>query len=186
MDLREQEARKYQNIWAEPWYRNISPGFNVAPEAMKVCGMSAGDTLTDYGCGTGRAAKFFKDHGMWVCGVDICSEALEERLDLFIPACLWDLPSETPLTDWSFSADVLEHIPTEQLPKVISGIMDHTYEGGFLQVAHTPHQDLHLSVFPNEWWTEFLGARLPGFEVASATTYRSTYVWRINGQRRSD
>ena len=177
MDLREQEAKKYSGIWAEPWYRNVSPGLNVAPAALAACGMVAGETLTDYGCGTGRAAKFFKDKGMWVCGVDICPEALEENLYLFIHGCLWDLPPEVPITDWAFSADVLEHIPTRYLGSVVDSILAHTNKGGFIQVAHTPHQDLHLSVFPHEWWVVFLGARLPGFRVVSATTYRSAYAF---------
>jgi SAM-dependent methyltransferase len=178
MESIEQERLKYSHIWAQPWYRKISPGFNVAHEALGNCGMKAGETLTDYGCGTGRAGKFFRDNGLWVCGIDICREALEETLDRFIQGCLWELPPEFPITDWAFCADVLEHIPTNYLEVVVWEILNHTRKGGFLKVAHFPNDDLHLSVYPNKWWIEFLSARLPGFKPLKPKANTSTYLFK--------
>jgi SAM-dependent methyltransferase len=185
---KQEELEKYAKTWAVEQYRKISPGLNVAPEAFTVLrdiGLKRRDTLTDYGCGTGRAGKFFMKEGLWVCGIDICPGALEEQLDKFIPGALWDLPPETPTTDWAFCVDVLEHLPEETLATTIKGIVGHTRKGGFFQVAHFPSefqgQQLHLTIKPNAWWVEFLKDRLPGFQNYRTDDRRSVYIFKAVG-----
>lgn len=187
LSIASKEASKYAQAWGSKQYRRISPGLNVALEALtffKSAGLRPpGDTLIDYGCGTGRAAKFFMENGLKACGIDICAAALEEQLDAFIEAPLWDLPFDAPFTDFAFCVDVLEHIPEQKLEMTVWGIKTHTRKAGFIQVAHFPHefegQELHLTIKPNEWWVKFLQDKLPGFTVYRGDPRRSIYTFRV-------
>jgi hypothetical protein len=94
--------------------------------------------------------------------MDICEDAVEEILDLFIEGNLWRLPKDFPVTDWAFCADVLEHIPEIHLTDCLVNILNHTRIGGFIQVPHTISEHnghtLHLIVKPYGWWLDKLSA----------------------------
>lgn len=157
--LYERERDKYQAMWAHDSYRVRSPGAEHVVDAILKLGIERGDALVDFGCGTGRATKVLKDHGVHAWGVDIAPNALEVDLGgCFIEACLWDLPSLK--TDWAFCCDVMEHIPTEKVDAVLSGIAKvHGLRGAYFAID-TDRDDmgqligatLHLTVRPVDWW----------------------------------
>lgn len=164
------ERAKYERMWAEASYRQWSPGEAVAEEAFRRCGMAYGETLYDAGCGTGRAARKFRDMGLHVEMLDIADNAPGVELP-FHRVCLWALPGLEPF-DWVFSADVLEHIPTERVPATLDGLARLATKGGFLQIALFEDsfgarigETLHLTVKPAAWW---LDAIAPYFAIRDA------------------
>ncbi len=171
--LAEEERTKYQAMWARPEYRRYSPGEDLVGTAIEALGMRPGESVIDYGCGTGRAAKKFEHKGFIVRCVDFVAEALETDVP-FSAHCLWDLPvmasegtqkSTTFLgpSDWAFCTDVMEHIPTEMVGAVLAGIADRTRSAAFFQISTVPDgfgrligKVLHLTVRPAGWWANRL------------------------------
>ena len=122
--------------------------------------MTTYDTVIDFGCGTGRAAKKFEEQDFPVVGVDFVRAALETEI-AFVEACLWDMPSFK--ADWGFCTDVMEHIPPEKVPDVLEQIHARTKKGCFFQIALTKDsfgdrigERLHLTVQSLDWWTDEL------------------------------
>ncbi len=159
MTLTEQERAKYRKTWDIKEYRNVSPGMRHLNEALKWMNPEHGSSITDWGCGAGRAGDEMAMRGYDVRLVDIASNAYLGRLP-FVEACLWELPEDMPATDYGFCADVMEHIPTEHVDDVLAGIAKRTTKKCYFQIAlfadshFTNSGPLHLSVFPGEWWQD--------------------------------
>jgi 2-polyprenyl-3-methyl-5-hydroxy-6-metoxy-1,4-benzoquinol methylase len=148
------ERTKYERMWSQPEYRRNSPGLNAAPAAFHALAMRAGRSLTDYGCGEGRALDWFRGRGIHAKGVDIVAL----RPDV-TEACLWDLPAGLGEADYAYCADVMEHLPEQHVPTVLRAIGDRTREAGYFTVATVPcklgrrhGETLHLTVRPRVWW----------------------------------
>lgn len=162
MSLSEQEREKYEKAWALDKYRDYSPGEHLVERAIADLGMTSFETVIDFGCGTGRAAKKFQDLDFSVLGVDFVPDAVETDI-AFKEACLWDLP--VLKADWGFCTDVMEHIPTEKVSDVLDGIRRSTAKGAFFQIALTKDsfgdrigERLHLTVKPTDWWIDQLSS----------------------------
>ena len=154
------EKAKYQEIWTHDAYRKDAPGESFVYRAVKALHMYEGDTVIDYGCGTGRGAKRFQDFGMQVTGVDFAPNALETEIP-FIESCLWDLPDIE--SDFAYCTDVMEHIPPEKVPDVIEGIAKRTSRGAFFNIATREDnlgrligRKLHMTVMTAEAWRQVL------------------------------
>jgi 2-polyprenyl-3-methyl-5-hydroxy-6-metoxy-1,4-benzoquinol methylase len=117
-----------------------------------------GDTLLDFGCGTGAQTQLFAEHFRRVLGVDITESSLVEAAPRVQAGATsaglvcYDgasLPVRTGAVDLAISFEVLEHVrdeaaALEELARVLR-------PGGMLA----------LSV-PNKWWIfETHGAALP-------------------------
>lgn len=181
--LAAEEREKYEAIWRVPDYRYSSPGERHAALALSEFPWQDGDTLMDFGCGSGRAAgRMDGRHGdgtLRVWGCDIAHNCLDAGIapgGRFRTACLWDLPADFPVTDWGTCFDVMEHIPTERVDDVLRGIWDHVRKGVFFSICLVDdsfgpkflNKPLHLTVMPVTWWTERLQALQP----------TSTHIWR--------
>jgi SAM-dependent methyltransferase len=157
MTLVESERHKYQTVWCDDQYRVVSPGMRHLESALEWMMPEDGASFTDWGCGTGRAAEQLAARGFGVQLVDIASNAYNGALP-FCEACLWDLPESVQATDYGFCTDVLEHIPTDKVDEVFSGIAARTLKKCYFQIAlfHDSHftqaGTLHLSVFKPDWW----------------------------------
>lgn len=136
--------------------------------------MAAGDSLIDYGCGTGRALTLFQGWGLSVRGVDIAKNCLDSDLP-FIRACLWDMPELS--SKWAYCTDVMEHIPEEKVDSVLAQIAERC-EGAFFQIAMRPDssgmliigEQLHLTVRDINWWERALKKHWPSVEMKDLTT----------------
>ena len=158
------ERDKYRRMWSLPDYRRWSPGEHCATLAIAMLAMKAGDSVTDFGCGTGRACAVFQQHGLIVHAIDHADNCLDP--DIRVPlesACLWDLPLG-PVTDFGFCADVMEHIPPAHVGDVLSGIAARLRRAVFFRISTVPDscgrligERLHLTVQPAEWWVERVG-----------------------------
>ena len=71
------EREKYARMWAEPTYRQWSPGEASVEKFLSGVRWAPGDTVVDLGCGTGRAGLALAAKGLGVVLVDCCQEAVE-------------------------------------------------------------------------------------------------------------
>jgi SAM-dependent methyltransferase len=161
--LEQREADKYRLMWEQPNYRDWSPGLDNVERAMVTLGISANDSLTDFGCGAGQATLAFRAHGVKAIGIDIARNATDEggEEDWFFEACLWRLPPI--VSDCGLCCDVMEHIPPKKIDDVLSGIARGVKRGAYFAIDSVPDrlgliigQPLHLTVRPPAWWKEQL------------------------------
>lgn len=182
MNLLQVERTKYQRMWAHPVYRTASQGARAATEVLAMLDAKPGQSITDYGSGSGRAAVIFEDFGLDVRCVDIAENANESTLPVTI-APLWDLPDEVLPSDWCFCCDVLEHLPEEMVDAALAGIAARTRLGGFLQPAMKEDscgvcigETLHLTVKPALWWYKAAARHFPRIEVVKTKAARK---WQL-------
>lgn len=161
--LEQREREKYQEVWKHDIYRKCAPGESLVGNAFLEMGMAEGDSIIDFGCGTGRAAAAFKKWlHMQVTCVDHAENCLDPGIDLpLIVACLWDLPEMS--AQWGFCTDVMEHIPTEKVDAVLENIAKSCTQGCFFQIATRNDslgaivgRKLHMTVIPAKAWYDVL------------------------------
>lgn len=152
------EREKYVAIWQREEYRRVSPGMIESDRAWQVCGIRSGATLIDFGSGPARATKWFEDRGVDVVAVDFAPNARETDVP-FVEACLWDMPDALPPADFGYCCDVMEHIPTEKVWEVLSGIAARVKKAAYFRIATRPDKmgrligrPLHLTINRGEWW----------------------------------
>ncbi len=165
MNQAEHEREKYERMWGVPAYRNFSPGEKLVSDAIRELDIQSGDSVIDFGCGTGRPAMQFQSAGVHVTAVDHVTNCLDENvIDRvnFVQSNLWQLPPDLK-ADFGFCTDVMEHIPTNRVHDVLSEIKRTTRAGVFFQIATFPDgmgrrigETLHLTVRPPQWWEDTL------------------------------
>ena len=151
------ECEKYKALWTMESYRAYSPGEHVADLFVNIAQPKLGETVLDLGCGTGRGGKRVKKlSGCEVLYVDFADNCLDDGEPVHA-----DLTDSIPVTgDYAFCCDVMEHIPTDDVDKVLANVCK-SAPRSFFQIALEPDsmgaligQQLHLSVFPASWWME--------------------------------
>jgi hypothetical protein len=156
------EKDKYRQMWTFDNYREVSPGESVASTFVDLSGIDAGQSVIDFGCGTGRGGKRIRDlTGASVMLVDFAENCLDQNIDL--PFRLHDLTQPLNLhSEYGFCTDVLEHIPTDDVPKVLDTLFG-SCMNVFLQISLVDdvmgaliNEPLHLTVKPYGWWVETL------------------------------
>lgn len=162
--LEERERAKYEAMWALDVYRKDAPGEGMVAEAIRELGLLPGDTVIDFGCGTGRASARLQSLGLQMKAIDFAANCLDVDVDVdFVHACLWELPDMQ--ADWGYCTDVMEHIPSEKVQTVIEGIATRCRKGAFFNIATRPDslgsrigQKLHMTVMDAENWAILLRA----------------------------
>lgn len=94
----------------------------MAKSFMEIFGINRSSTVLDFGCARGYFVKALRQHRVRAFGVDISEWAIkncDEDVVSFVSNKLEDL---LPQFDYIFSKDVFEHIPTEQLTKILENI----------------------------------------------------------------
>jgi SAM-dependent methyltransferase len=176
------ERQKYQKMWMNPNYGRASPGENGAPVFAAVA--KPDGLVVDFGCGTGRGAKAIQD--LTCCEVllvDFTDNCRNKDL-MHLPFVQWDLTKPMPFrAPYGYCADVMEHIPTDDVAKVIANIMG-AADRVFFQISTIPDtfgatigHRLHLTVKHHEWWAErFAGYRIEWQEESDV--YSCFYIKR--------
>lgn len=186
MDSYESEKEKYDTMHRVPGY---SPGPGIAHVRTARRYMNPGDSVIDFGCGTGDAAQAFLDSGHDIQAVDISDQGLRHTLrDRFYQTSLIDLPELLRPAKWGFCCDVLEHLPTEWVDRSLLE-MSRKVENCFFSICGKTDswgerigKVLHLTVKPVEWW----GGRLRGYwtDVNLIEDTGSTFIFVAKGAKR--
>lgn len=168
------EKEKYDKLWNSfPDYRQNSAADLLTPVFIDFFKdqMQPGDSVIDFGCGTGRAATPLLKKNLKVSLIDFCENCLDSDIFLltldfghslrFTQACLWDLPSTLEKAEWMICLDVLEHIPEEKVDRTLMQMASHMKKGGLLSIAlFDDHhgkdisETLHVCVKTRQWWQE--------------------------------
>jgi hypothetical protein len=154
-DLSERE--KYALMWEFDSYREVAPGEHVVDTFLEL--VKPDGLIIDFGCGTGRASISLSDKGHTVYLVDFTSNCRDDEA-LCLPFLEWDLNHPCPLAaPYGFCTDVMEHIPTTDVPGVIKNIMA-SAKTVFFQISTVPDVSgamigtpLHLTVQSHDWWS---------------------------------
>ena len=158
----DQERVKYERMHAVPGY---SPGPGLGHVHKLIARLKEGDSIIDFGCGTGDAAMKMHELGFQVYLVDIAHNAIRQgvkealRDRIFITA-LHALPAALPRCTWGFCTDVMEHLP-EAWVQLSLKAMREKVDNVFFTISGTPDgwgkkigEVLHLTVKSREWWME--------------------------------
>ena len=149
------EKEKYQLMWNIPSYRYTAPGEYVVDTFLEVAKPKG--TVIDFGCGTGRAGIKLSET-CDVTLVDFTDNCRDEEA-LHLPFVQADLSVNIPVNaEYGFCTDVMEHIPTKDVGKVIDNIMK-SADKVFFQISTVDDHfgkmighPLHLTVKPHDWW----------------------------------
>jgi hypothetical protein len=157
------EREKYQLLWNNPHYRVDAPGVAAVETLLDLTAHATRGKIIDFGCGTGRASLELAKHGFEPVLIDF-TDNCRDREARSLPFVQWDLTDKIPVSaPYGLCTDVMEHIPTEDVEKVIANI---TAAAGqvLFQIATVPDrfgatigQRLHLTVRDHDWWA----ARMP-------------------------
>lgn len=153
MELEENEKKKYEDAWrrgAETASVNSRRVVNYVKQLDKQW------TMIDLGCGNGAAVKSLRGLGFNIVGIDITLEAVGKDKKGFFEGPLWRLPFKDNEFDFTFSTDVLEHIPPRLVDRVIKEIYRITKVKTFHAIAPFEHCNqgfvFHLTTKPIKWW----------------------------------
>lgn len=182
MSLVQQEYEKYRKAYSSGAYpHSDSIGYRVAPIAWGwMVGLGC-ERVMDWGCGHGRAMRWFRGQGVEASGIDLVPCVNTKADPDFYAGTIWDPPG-MPLSDFAFSSDVFEHLPEEKVADAIEHMRRLTLEGGWVQIATIPDQrgqeigeTLHLTVKPPGWWRAEFSRH---WEIAGMqTTEREVRLW---------
>lgn len=162
------ERTKYDALWGTDEYRRVAPGESTIYSFLSIAAPRPNNSVTDFGCGTGRAALELTEYFNTVVAVDFSPNCLDasvraklsgtfifQERDLTDPGCTPKQP-----TDYGYCTDVMEHIPTKDVPEVINNILDSAKYVFFVIDCEKDHmgqligEPLHLTVQPHDWWKE--------------------------------
>ena len=147
--VEQMEKEKYRKLWGESDYTSRS----ALPFAEKMLRKVKGDCL-EIGCGSGVTMEFLNQAEAIKCvGLDI-TIAQYKGTGLVYEAPAWRMPFEDQGFNYSFSTDVLEHIPPQMIERTLREITRVTSVRTIHQIACFEMREEHLTVKPMEWWEE--------------------------------
>ena len=147
--------------------------------------------ILDLGCGDGFITFSLIDKGFeYTQGVDITLEGVNTyQPDVFAEAPLDTLPYNNKEFDFTFSVDVLEHIPPELVEATIREILRVTKTKTYHCIATFPDNrrgySFHPSCHPITWWAEqFKKYNTKGVEVEliDRTTFLQLHIPNYKGK----
>lgn len=175
------EKEKYFRMWSMVSYRQDSPAERIIDDIEKF--LKPDSRVVDFGCGTGRAGAILKNRGYDVLLVDFAPNCRDD-VAAELPFIELDLTESIPLKEkYGYCVDVMEHIPPEDVDKVIVNIMN-AAEKVFFQISTVQdkmgsiiNDHLHLTVESHEQWLDrFLKL---GFIVSHDQKYECESVFVV-------
>lgn len=158
MSFEKIEREKYDEQWSNAWYREKCHGLNLYEELRGVFPAQF-KTAIDFGCGTGRLVKRWREEGIAAIGIDISPIAPDPDVAGWVQVePLWQV-AEWPPVDVGVCADVMEHIP----PRMVALTLDRISKACdwcLFKIANFPSEDegrvLHLTLHDRDWWVDEL------------------------------
>ncbi len=152
------EKDKYARLWKTE-YAPSQCALYLADYIHKIVDLKK--SLLEIGCGNGSVTRQLILKGHKCVGLDITLAGIRGDKSSFIEAPVWRMPFKDNQFDFTFSTDVMEHLPPELVEPAIKEICRITRYKTFHCIANFPDQrngiELHLTQQPIEWWkTVFL------------------------------
>lgn len=152
-----QEKEKYHTLWG----KDYQPSACALPLVKYV--IQNADSkwkMLDIGCGNGLTVRCLRNKEYKIYGCDITLNGIKDRCSCsepyFIEAPVWNMPFPDGAFDFTFSTDVLEHIPPAMIKRSIKEILRITKHKTFHCIASFSDirngQKLHLSQHPIDLW----------------------------------
>lgn len=184
------EKAKYEQMWQHDDYRSFSPGLHALEgldlaQQFQQIGVR---TILDAGCGSGKfMRRILERHSaaFTIRGFDIADNCLDPWFATHAPGilttgCLWEPGSLPSPNDAVVCTDVMEHIPTEQVPAVLRNLRSAATKVVFFGIALFPDAfgpkvigaPLHLTVQPPDWWHQQIAAA--GMTVISSAVLKNS------------
>jgi len=176
------EKRKYAGLWrtghqasrcADPLANHI------------IATANKNQNLLEVGCGNGKTARKLFANGYLITGLDITLDGIKGDRSGFIEAPIWRMPFKDNQFDYTFSTDVLEHIPREFIPGALKEIIRVTKQKTYHCIANFSDLrggvEMHLVQEGMDWWRHM-------FKVANNKNIEATiedrkdFLLRMNGE----
>jgi hypothetical protein len=189
-----QEQEKYQLIWkrcgryGKDWTDKGLGRPYKRPFLEKV---PTGSTVIDFGCGNGTSLSWLRSEGMQPKGVEIAENAVTAKNPPpginFLDLRDSEKMKNVGVCEYGICTDVMEHIPTVDVPKVIRNISNAVSKAVLFGIARLPDKDgeefgldLHLTLENAEWWNSKI---LGSFHKTETVRYdEGVYLfWAFNG-----
>ncbi len=163
------EQAKYEKVWKHEQYRESAPGEHWALRFLKEARVEPDAEVIDFGCGTGRGGLMLALFGaMKVTLLDFADGCLDQEVAQacetqserikFVKA---DLTRTIPVNAaYGYCCDVMEHIPPEDVAKVLRNILASAHHCFFAistvadVLGALIGEKLHLTVQPMSWWVD--------------------------------
>jgi len=162
------EKDKYLEMWKHDAYRKYAPGEALASKFVSWARPPKGSTVIDFGCGTGRGSILISLlTGCKMIMLDFAENCLDEdmadavknqELLEFHVHDLTELPEYR--AKYGYCTDVMEHIPEEDVEKVLRNITKSAEKVFFnISLQHDScgqliGEELHVTVKPAGWWIQ--------------------------------
>jgi SAM-dependent methyltransferase len=166
------EIARYEKVWEKDEYREVAPGEQIALTFLQQARVTRDAECIDFGCGTGRGALMLAAlGGLRVTMVDFAKNCLDkevaeacvtqpDRLKFIVRDLNKTMPFHAP---YGYCVDVMEHVPTEDVSKVLRNILGSAHHVFFcIALFDDLHGrkfgigPLHLTVKPAVWWLDQL------------------------------
>lgn len=165
------EKEKYEKIWKFDGYRAVAPGEQLANLFLHQVRPKPGTQIIDFGAGSGRGSLMLALLGRCpITMLDFASNCLDEDVQKalvtqsevlrFYEHDLMDPVPMDLIAPLGYCTDVMEHIPTDKVQRVLSNIMSGA-QRVFFGISLVDDvcgewigETLHLTVKPVSWWLE--------------------------------
>jgi hypothetical protein len=161
-------------MWAQPAYRAVAPGEQLAATFLQHARPRAGSHILDFGCGTGRGALMLAilAPSVRVTMLDFVRNCLDPEIQQALTTQADTLAFvkhdlEQPIAlraPYGYCTDVMEHIPEDRVDRVLAHVLL-AAQHVFFSIATTDDvcgqligETLHLTVRPAAWWLAKLQA----------------------------
>lgn len=165
------EQKKYEKMWSFKPYREIAPGEHWVFPFLTQARIEKDAEVIDFGCGTGRGGlQLALFGGAKVTLFDFAANCLDpevaqacETQPERIKFVQGDLSRTISVNAaYGYCCDVMEHIPPEDVKKVLTNILS-TAHHCFFAISTVDDimgaaigEPLHLTVHPASWWLDQL------------------------------
>jgi len=174
--LNDCEKEKYSNAWRSGAEGQSRTAWHVF-EYLKTK-INKDMRILEIGCGNGVCVELLRQEGFNnVYGMDITLEGLKKyqamidakrfkqpipeffpKLEYYTESPIWQTPFKDNEFDFTYSTDVMEHLPPELVEQSINEIYRITSKGTFHCIALFKDVrmgiNFHLTVQPINWWKE--------------------------------
>jgi len=162
--LGQKEKDTYEKLWSGPNYPPSQCALPLVEYVTKTANKK--EKLLDIGCGDGTTVRALRLKGYKCKGLDITQAGVQSAADdnvvnkpvskWFIESPIWKTGLEDNSVDYTFSTDVLEHLPPEMVDQAIQEIIRITKTKTFHCIALFSDvrdgEELHKTQKPIEWW----------------------------------